>query len=67
MNESDFGEMRSDVKYIREMLEKQNGRLGKVEDKVASLMRWRAWVLGMFTTAGTTVGAILGKFSGSWN
>lgn len=63
MNEQEWGELRSDVKHILIQVEKQNGRVGKLEEQVGALRRWQMLVIGIFTTAGGGIGTLIGKFT----
>lgn len=59
----EFGALRSDVKNIIAMLEKQNGRVAKLEEQVGALRRWQMLVVGLFTAAGGGIGTFIGKFT----
>lgn len=54
-----LGEIRGELRSIKDLVERQNGRVGKLEDKVDGLRRWQAAVIGLFTAAGTGIGTAL--------
>ena len=59
---AEFGALRSDVKHAIELLEKQNGRIAKVENQVGRIRWVMAWIAGAATTIGTGIGTQLSKF-----
>lgn len=54
--EREIGEIHTKVDNIVKLLEKQNGRLAKVENKVVTLEKWQSLVLGAFATCGAIIG-----------
>ena len=62
--EREVGEIHTKVDHLVALVEKQNGRVGKLEGQVSILRRWQYFVVGAFTAAGTGLGAIISKFTG---
>ena len=62
--ERELGEIHTKVNNILELVEKQDGRVERLEEQVSTMRRWQAFVIGLFTTAGTGIGTLFGKFSG---
>lgn len=56
--ERELGEINANVKNIISLLEKQNGRVGKLEEKVENLRMWRSAVLGGSFVISTIAGFI---------
>lgn len=61
INDKEFGELRSDVKNILVLLEKQNGRVGKLEDRTTKLETWRTFLAGAWFVITTAALALWGK------
>ena len=60
-----IGEMRSDIKHIKESLdthiEATNKRIYDLENEVSAIKRWQAFAAGGAAVAGTIAGATLTK------
>ena len=61
--EREVGEIHTKVDHLISLVEKQNGRVSKLEDQVSGIRRWQAYFIGLMTAAGTGVGTFIGKFS----
>lgn len=59
----EFGELIANVRTIKELVEKQNGRVSKLEDQVGAIRRWQAYIVGIGTAIGTSFGVILDRFT----
>jgi hypothetical protein len=57
-------EIHTKVDHLVALVEKQNERVTKLEENVGSIRRWQAFVVGVFTAAGTGIGTIIGRFTG---
>lgn len=61
--EREVGEIHTKVDHLVNLMEKQNGRVTKLEDQVSGLRRWQAMIIGGFTAVGSGIGAIFTKFT----
>ena len=57
----EVGEIHTKVDHLIGLVEKQNGRVTKLEEKVGGLRRWQAAIMGVFMAAGTGLGSLLHK------
>lgn len=59
--ERELGELHTKVDHLIELVGKQNGRVGDLEEDVHGLRRWQSYIIGIFTAAGTGLGAALSR------
>lgn len=59
----EIGEIHTKVDQLIGLVEKQNGRVGKLEEQVNGLRRWQAMIIGGFTAVGTGIGSLFTKIS----
>lgn len=60
----EVGEIHTKVDHLITLVEKQNGRVTKVEEQVSKIRRFQSYMIGIFTAIGTGTGALFHKFLG---
>lgn len=59
--EREVGEIHTKVDHLIVLVEKQNGRVSKLEDQVSGIRRWQAAVIGAVTAVSSGVGVAISK------
>jgi len=57
----EVGEIKITVQNIEKLLLKQNGRVGKLEDRTDKLEKWRTYLTGAWVVISTAAAAIWSK------